>query len=75
MTFLNEAEWDRTVRLVVGIAFLIAGTILVGGGAGLALIGAGALAVVTGIAGWCPAYTACGISTRKVSDASRPFRG
>jgi hypothetical protein len=38
---------------------------LASGWPGNALIAVGALALITGVAGWCPAYTACGISTRK----------
>jgi DUF2892 family protein len=65
MTFINEAEWDRGVRLLVGISLLAGGWGLGSGWLGNALIAVGALALITGIAGWCPAYTACGISTRK----------
>jgi hypothetical protein len=65
MTFINEAEWDRGVRVVAGLFLLAAGWGLASGWLGNALIAVGALALITGVAGWCPAYTACGISTRK----------
>ena len=65
MTFINEAEWDRGVRLLVGISLLAGGWGFASGGLGLILVAVGALALITGVAGWCPAYSACGISTRK----------
>ncbi len=56
---INEASWDRIARVVVGLG-LIGATL---GG----VIGAwgwiGVLPVVTGLMGWCPAYTLLGIST------------
>lgn len=56
---VNEASWDRIARVVVGLG-LIGATL---GG----VIGAwgwiGVLPVVTGLIGWCPAYTLLGIST------------
>lgn len=56
---VNEASWDRIARVVVGLG-LIGATL---GG----VIGAwgwiGVLPVVTGLVGFCPAYTLLGIST------------
>jgi DUF2892 family protein len=65
MPFINEGEWDRGVRLVVGISLLAGVWGFASGGLGVVLIAVGALALITGVAGWCPTYTACGISTRK----------
>ena len=70
MTFINEGEWDRGARLLVGLSLLAAGWGFASGGLGIVLIAIGALGLVTGIAGWCPAYTAFGVTTRKV--ATRP---
>ncbi len=66
MTFINEGEWDRGIRLLVGISLLAAGSVA-SGVPGVVLVAVGALALITGMAGWCPAYTACGISTRRIS--------
>ena len=74
MTFLNEADWDRAIRLIAGIVLLAVGSLWVGGFPGLVLTVLGALAVITGLAGWCPAYTACGISTRRTVNSHHPFR-
>jgi hypothetical protein len=64
MTFINEGERDRGVRLLVGISLWPEGR-FASDGFGIILIAVGALALITGVAGWCPAYTVCGISTRK----------
>jgi hypothetical protein len=66
MTFINEGQWDRGIRLMVGISLLGAGT-FAAGVAAVVLVAVGALALITGIAGWCPAYSVCGISTTTVS--------
>ena len=68
MTFINEGEWDRGIRLLAGITLLAAGT-FVSGVTAVILVGVGALALITGIGGWCPAYSVCGISTRTTRPA------
>ena len=66
MNFANEGTWDRGGRTVVGILLIALGRAgLVSGALGLVLIAVGVVALATGIVGWCPAYTVCGISTRK----------
>jgi hypothetical protein len=56
---VNEAPWDRIVRVVAGVALV--------GAAATGAIGAwgwiGVLPIVTGLVGWCPAYTLLGIGT------------
>jgi hypothetical protein len=65
MTFLNEGEWDRGIRILGGMILLGVGWGLTTGAVGIALIVGGFIALLTGLAGWCPAYTAFGVSTRK----------
>ncbi len=62
----NEAVADRIIRVVLGIVLLALsfGSVVVGGW-GLAMKIVGVLALLTGIIGWCPAYTLLGLSTRK----------
>jgi Protein of unknown function (DUF2892) len=68
MNFANEGTWDRGGRTVVGILLISLGWAgLVPGTLGVVLIAVGVVALATGIVGWCPAYTVCGISTRKGS--------
>jgi hypothetical protein len=65
MTFVNESEWDRGVRLLTGMLLLIGAWWFASGLLSHILIVAGFIAVATGISGWCPAYTVFGMSTRK----------
>ena len=72
MRFLNEGQWDRSVRMLAGMLLLAAGWTLASSALGVALFVIGAIALGTGIVGWCPAYTAFGLSTRRVADAHCP---
>lgn len=65
MAFINEAPWDRVLRIVLGVAFLYIGLGGVAVGVWSAVfIVAGAIALATGAIGWCGLYAALGISTR-----------
>ncbi len=63
---INEASWDRIVRVVVGIAlaYLGWGGVL-DGGLGLVMKVLGVVLVLTGLIGWCPLYSLFKSSTRK----------
>ena len=56
---INEGGWDRAVRVVVGLALILA--------AALGYVGVwgyiGILPLVTGIIGVCPAYSLLGMNT------------
>jgi hypothetical protein len=65
MTFTNEGASDRLIRLVVAIAFGYAAWIAWPGTVGVVFGMIAALALVTGLVGWCPAYTVFGFSTTK----------
>lgn len=61
---INEAGWDRALRVVLGVAILYLGWAgIVGGMLGLAFKIAGFVPLITGIVGWCPAYALFGMST------------
>lgn len=63
---VNEASWDRILRVVVGLAILYLGwSGLVAGGAGTFLKFFGFVPLLTGIVGYCPAYSLLGFRTRK----------
>ena len=65
MTLVNEAGWDRSLRVVAGIALLYLGWhVLAGSAAGVVVGVAAFLPLLTGILGWCPAYSLVGIGTR-----------
>jgi len=63
-SFINEAGWDRALRVVFGIVLLYLGWGgVVGGTVGSILKIVGFLPLVTGIVGWCALYAVFGIST------------
>ncbi len=68
MTLINEAGWDRTVRLIIGIIALglwwtgaLAGTLA------LVALAVGVLMVLTGATGWCPLYSVFKFATRRTA--------
>ena len=74
----NEGPIDRIVRSVVGaallaiVAFSLEGPIaLVEGAIALAVGIAGAVTLLTGAIGWCPAYALLGINTCAPRNAPR----
>lgn len=63
-SWINEATWDRVLRIILGTALLLLGwTGVVGGAVGVLFKIVGFVPLLTGIVGWCPAYTAFGVST------------
>jgi DUF2892 family protein len=64
MSFVNEATWDRILRIALGVGLLYLGWAgVVGGALGAALKIVGFLPLVTGVLGYCPAYSLLGIAT------------
>ena len=62
---LNEANWDRIVRVVLGLALLYLGWAgVVTGGWGLFLKIIGFVPLLTGLVGWCPLYAMFRLSTK-----------
>jgi Inner membrane protein YgaP-like, transmembrane domain len=63
-TFLNEAAWDRGVRILLGVVLLYVGwSGGVAGAWGYVFRYLGFVPLLTGLVGWCPLYRALGIST------------
>jgi len=63
---LNEASWDRIVRVVLGIVLLYLGLGgVVAGALGIVLDVLGAVFLLTGLVGFCPIYWALKLSTKK----------
>jgi Protein of unknown function (DUF2892) len=74
MTFTNEAAWDRSLRMVLGL-FLIAVWWTMASRASAWLPGvAGAVLLVAGVVRWCPAWTGALQTTRFASNRRRPDR-
>ena len=62
----NESGLDRLIRVVLGIALLVLSFGgVVTGGFGIVLVVVGALALLTGILGFCPLYAVLKIHTHK----------
>lgn len=69
MGFVNEANWDRIARVIVGVVLLVLGFGVIGGTAG-AVIGVFAfIPLVTGVIGWCPLYSVFNFRTNRDSHA------
>jgi hypothetical protein len=63
---VNEASWDRTVRIVLGAVLLYLGWAgVVGGTLGIIFQWLGFLPLITGIIGWCPVYARLKVRTNK----------
>ncbi|HVP21712.1 MAG TPA: DUF2892 domain-containing protein [Anaerolineaceae bacterium] len=62
----NESGLDRLIRVVLGVVFLaLSFGNVVTGGFGIVLIILGAIALLTGIVGFCPLYALLKLSTKK----------
>jgi hypothetical protein len=54
---MNEASWDRIVRVILGIVLIYIGfSDVVSGGLGVFIGIIGFVPLVTGLAGFCPIY-------------------
>jgi hypothetical protein len=62
---VNEANWERVVRDVLGVALLVIGFAVVGGTAGTIVGIVGFVPLLTGLSGWCPPYRLFHIRTNK----------
>ena len=66
MKYINEAGWDRIVRVLAGILLLALGFGgVVAGTFGLVFKIIGTLLLVTGLAGYCPVYALLKVRTKK----------
>jgi hypothetical protein len=66
MLKVNQANWDRILRVVLGIVLLYLGLGgVVAGGWGTVLAILGTILLVTGVVGICPLYALLKFSTKK----------
>jgi len=66
VSFRNEAKWDRALRILLGVALLYVGWAgVVDGTLGVVFKVLGFVPLVTGLLGWCPAYSLFGVATCK----------
>ena len=62
----NESGLDRIIRVIVGIVLLaLYFTSTVSGALGIVFLVLAAIALLTGIVGFCPLYTLLKINTKK----------
>ena len=74
-SFMNEAGWDRTVRVLLGLVLLYLGWAgVVTGTLGLVFKWLGFLPLLTGIGAFCPLYALFGVSTCKRVAPGGPAR-
>ena len=63
---VNEAGWDRAVRVVLGIVLLVLGFGgIIPGTAGIVVGVIGLIPLLTGLIGWCPLYSLFKFGTKK----------
>ena len=66
MVNINEASWDRILRIVLGIALLVLGWGgIVTGTLGVVFKWLGFVPLITGLVGWCPIYALLRVRTNK----------
>jgi hypothetical protein len=66
MSYINESNIDRVIRVVLGVALLALGWGgLVTGTVGVVFKVLGFIPLLTGLIGWCPAYSLLRIRTNK----------
>jgi len=54
---VNQANWDRIARVIIGVALLYAGFGgIIGGTLGIVVGIIGLIPLLTGLLGWCPLY-------------------
>ena len=61
----NQANWERIVRVVLGVALVAVGFGVVSSPWNWVVVIVGAVALVTGLVGYCPAWAVFGINTNK----------
>lgn len=61
----NESSTDRIIRVIIGIAAISAGLFWLTGTTQIVAYVIGAVALITGVIGFCGLYAILGISTKK----------
>ena len=64
----NEANWDRILRVGLGVVLLIVGFGVIGGGLGTVVGLVALVPLVTGLVGTCPLYRLFGIRTKEATN-------
>jgi len=73
MSFTNESNTDRAIRVIAGIALLALGWGgVISGTLGTVFKVLGFVPLLTGLVGWCPLYRLFGTSTCRVASQKKP---
>ena len=67
---VNEAGWDRLVRVVLGAALIVIGFAVMEGTAGVVVGVVAFVPLLTGLSGWCPLYSVLGFRTNKAGNGA-----
>ncbi len=62
---MNEANWERILRAVVGVGLLGLAFLVLEGALAVVLGTVGGILLVTGAIGWCPLYAIFKSGTRR----------
>ncbi len=68
----NVGGTDRVIRIVLGIVLLVVAYLWLSGALAIIAYVVGAIALITGLAGWCGLYTVFGINTCKAPSPPPP---
>ncbi|KPK83167.1 MAG: hypothetical protein AMS25_00755 [Gemmatimonas sp. SM23_52] len=68
----NVGGVDRAIRIVLGIVLLVVAYLWLSGALMIIAYIVGAIALITGLVGWCALYTVFGINTCKAPTAPPP---
>lgn len=67
MSFANESNWDRILRVVIGLVIVGLGwSGVISGVLGTVVIIVGFILLITGLVGFCPLYALLHFRTKKV---------
>lgn len=61
----NVGSADRWIRIIIGLVLILWGIFGLQGGGKWAAIIIGLIPLITALIGWCPLYSALGLSTKK----------
>ncbi|MCB0997527.1 MAG: DUF2892 domain-containing protein [Acidimicrobiales bacterium] len=64
--YVNEANWERVARVILGVVLIIVGFAAIGGTGGVILGIIGFVPLLTGLSGYCPLYSLFKFRTNKV---------
>jgi F0F1-type ATP synthase assembly protein I len=68
----NVGGMDRAIRIILGIVLLVVAYLWLSGALMIIAYIVGAIALITGLVGWCCLYSVLGVNTCKAPTAPPP---